>query len=132
MIPSIQSIFESLLSGMAVDKSPVIHVIDWLGNGMSSRPEFECETTEEAEDWFVESLEAWRRAMGIEKMMHTGKPTWPVERTLLTSGTLDALLISKRDGGKRLETPWLQIKYQSKWDWRQPPSPPPPRPVMQQ
>ena len=70
--------------------------------------------------------------MGIEKMMHTGKPTWPVERTLLTSGTLDALLISKRDGGKRLETPWLQIKYQSKWDWRQPPSPPPPRPVLQQ
>ena len=69
MIHAIPNIFESLLSGMAVDKSPVIHVIDWLGHGMSSRPEFQCETTEEAEDWFVESLEAWRRAMGIEKMI---------------------------------------------------------------
>ena len=61
---------------------------------------------------------------GIERMMHTGKPTWPVERTLLTSGTLDALLISKRDGGKKLATPWLDVKYKSDWNWRQPPAPP--------
>ncbi len=47
--------------------------------------------------------------MDIEKMMHTGKPVWPVERTLLTSGALDALLISKRDGGRRLDTPWLNV-----------------------
>jgi hypothetical protein len=67
--------------------------------------------------------------MGIEKMMHTRRPTWPVERTLLTSGALDALLISNRDGGKRLETPWLNVKYQSGWDWRQPPAPPPGRDI---
>ena len=72
LIPSIQSIFESLLSAMALDKSPVIYVIDWLGNGMSSRPEFQCETRKEAEDWFVESLEAWREAMDIEKMILCG------------------------------------------------------------
>ncbi len=66
---------------------------------------------------------------GVEKMMQTGKPTWPVERTLLTSGVLDALLISKRDGGKALATPWLDVQYESNWDWRQPPPPPPGRPI---
>lgn len=69
--------------------------------------------------------------MGIEQMVQTGKPTWPVERTLLTSGALDALLISKQDGGKKLETPWLDIDYQSEWNWRQPPPPPPGRPIME-
>ena len=70
--------------------------------------------------------------MGVERMMHTGRPTWPVERTLLTSGTLDALLISKRDGGQRLETPWLNVKYESTWNWREPPPPPEGRPIKQQ
>jgi hypothetical protein len=60
---------------------------------------------------------------GIEQMMHTGKPTWPAERTLLTSGTLDALLISKLKG-KRVETPYLNIPYKTQWNWKQPPMPP--------
>jgi hypothetical protein len=59
--------------------------------------------------------------MGIERMMHTGKPKWPVERTLLTSGTLNALLISKRDGGRVVETPWLNVAYKTDWNWQQPP-----------
>ena len=67
--------------------------------------------------------------LGIEKMMQTGKPTWPLERTLLTTGLLDALLVSKRDGGKRIETPWLTFSYQSDFQWRQPPAPPPGRPL---
>jgi hypothetical protein len=70
--------------------------------------------------------------MDIGKMMQTGKPAWPVERTLLTSGLLDALLISKRDGGQKLPTPWLNIKYQSEWNWHQPPPPPVGRPITDQ
>jgi len=62
---------------------------------------------------------------GIEKMMLTGKPTWPAGRTLLTSGALDALLISKKEGGKRIETPYLKFPYKTDWNWHQPPPPSP-------
>jgi hypothetical protein len=65
---------------------------------------------------------------GIEQMMLTGKPTWSVERTLLTSGTLDALLVSLADGQKRIETPYLNVSYQPVWRWIEPPPPPPTRP----
>jgi hypothetical protein len=69
---------------------------------------------------------------GIEQMMHSGEPTWPVERTLLTSGTLDALLVSKKEGGQRLATPQLTFPYQSDWNWQEPPAPPLGRPITAQ
>jgi hypothetical protein len=69
---------------------------------------------------------------GIEQMMITGKPAWPVERTLLTSGTLNALLLSQTRGGALVETPELRVAYQPIWRWRQPPAPPPGRPWAEQ
>lgn len=66
---------------------------------------------------------------GIEQMMHTGKPAWPVERTLLTTGMLDALLRSKQRGGIRLETPHLRVSYRPTSSWKEPPRPPPGRPL---
>jgi len=47
----------------------------------------------------------------IQKMFLTGKPTYPVERTLLTTGVLAFIMESKFQGGKRLETPELAVRY---------------------
>lgn len=70
---------------------------------------------------------------GVDKMMLTGKPSWPVERTLLTSGILDAALISQKAGGKLIETPYLkEVKYHSNWNWQPPPSPYLDRPLDKQ
>jgi hypothetical protein len=66
---------------------------------------------------------------GIEQMIRTGKPTWPVERTLLVTGVLNAYFISKKEGGRRVDTPYLDVHYQSPWNWSQPPAPPPGRPI---
>ena len=57
---------------------------------------------------------------GIEDMVLGGRPTTPVERTLLSSGALDAALISKRDGGKLLPTTFLMVSYRPDLSWRPP------------
>ena len=43
----------------------------------------------------------------IEVMFRSGKPSYPVERTLLVTGVLDALHDSRAAGGKRVVTPHL-------------------------
>jgi hypothetical protein len=52
----------------------------------------------------------------IDSLINTGHAPYPVERTLLTTGILDALMTSKHEGGKRIETAHLGIKY-SPTDW---------------
>jgi hypothetical protein len=47
----------------------------------------------------------------IQHLIHTGKPPYPVERTLLVSGVLDAAMHARAEG-KRLATPHLEFGYQ--------------------
>ena len=52
----------------------------------------------------------------IDSMFQTGHPAYPVERTLLTTGILDAIMTSKAERNRRVETPHLAIKYKPV-DW---------------
>ncbi|MBX9585293.1 MAG: hypothetical protein K2X87_33725 [Gemmataceae bacterium] len=55
---------------------------------------------------FLEAL-----SMRVEDFLATGVPPYPAERTQLTGGILDYALESRVQGGKRLETPDLDIRY---------------------
>jgi hypothetical protein len=69
--------------------------------------------------------------LNAEEMFVTGKPSYPVERTLLTTGVLEAAIDSRYQGYVRLETPHLGIEYTSfdRIPWR-PSGPRPKSPAM--
>ena len=52
-------------------------------------------------------------SLNVEEMFVSGQSQYPVERTLLTSGVLEAALTSRHKGHVRLETPRLELNYRS-------------------
>jgi hypothetical protein len=61
----------------------------------------------------------------IDNMMATGHAAYPVERTLLTTGILEAVMISRHDNGRKVETPHLDIRYRpNDWPFATGPVPP--------
>ncbi|MBY0456987.1 MAG: hypothetical protein K2V38_06600 [Gemmataceae bacterium] len=52
----------------------------------------------------------------VDALVSTGHAPYPVERTLLTTGVLDAAMTSRHEKGKRVETPHLAIAYKPT-DW---------------
>lgn len=52
----------------------------------------------------------------IDSLIHTGHAPYPVERTLLTTGILDAVMTSRAEKGRWVETPYLDVKYRPT-DW---------------
>ncbi|MDA0835686.1 MAG: hypothetical protein O2955_16840 [Planctomycetota bacterium] len=57
---------------------------------------------------------------GISHLMHTGKPAWPVERTLLTTGALHGGFLSWANGGEPVDVTAWNVPYQSEWTWKMP------------
>jgi len=52
----------------------------------------------------------------IDATVATGRPVYPAERTLLTTGVLDRAMHSLAEGGPRYETPELAVAYAAS-DW---------------
>jgi hypothetical protein len=59
----------------------------------------------------------------IEATIRTNHAAYPVERTLLTTGILEAGMISRHEG-RKVETPYLDVKYTAT-DWPYAPEPAP-------
>jgi hypothetical protein len=51
-------------------------------------------------------------AHAIQHLFKEGQVPYPVERTLLASGAMDAAMHSRADNGRRLRTQHLEIAYQ--------------------
>jgi hypothetical protein len=49
----------------------------------------------------------------IEEMFDTGRAPYPVERTLIVSGMLESCLTSRLQGGQKLDTPHLNVRYRA-------------------
>jgi hypothetical protein len=50
---------------------------------------------------------------GIARMFSGDRPPYPVDRTLLVTGALHALMDSGYQNGKRIETPHLSVAYKA-------------------
>jgi hypothetical protein len=47
----------------------------------------------------------------VEQTIVQGKEFYPPERTLLTTGAIEAIMNSSYHGGRREETPHLDVRY---------------------
>jgi len=130
-------------------KEPILWLVEYTDGLRASVLELNGAVSEWSGAWRyrqdgrVESTQFWTQEArpaahftlllnGVERMMLSGKPSWNVERTLMSSGLLDALLTSRLEGQVRRETPNLQFGYRPDWRWQQPPPPPVSRPWGEQ
>jgi hypothetical protein len=72
-------------------------------------------------EFWAQRQRPWSHCSGhvyyMEQILLTGKPPCAVERTLLTTGALAALMDSSYIGNKRIETPHLKIAYRARKGW---------------
>lgn len=91
------------------------------GPGGSTRFNIACRLRDRAEPWaFRHFVGPWNNrnlfkalAHAIQTMIRTGRPPYPVERTLLVGGVLEAFMRGRRQLGQPVETPELDVHYRA-------------------
>lgn len=68
--------------------------------------------------------------LNIEDFFLSGRPPTPLERTYLTTGMLEAAMISRADGSAAVKTPHLGIAYSARGNTPRRPGPPNSRPAV--
>jgi hypothetical protein len=97
----------------------VLMLNGWVHEGAGGNFNFACQRKgqekPEACQFFLQQPDPFAHfaelTKAIDSLVNTGHAPYPVERTLLTSGILDAVMTSRHEKGKRIETPHLAIKY---------------------
>lgn len=95
-------------------------LLDSDGGGFAFATKIDGEKEPRATQFYLEDRAPFGHfgylVRAIDSMMQTGHGPYPIERTLLTTGTLDAVMTSLHEKGKRIDTPHLAIKY-TPTDW---------------
>jgi hypothetical protein len=85
------------------------------GGGFTFAGRIRGQEKPEATQFYLQGLDPFGHFIALVKaidaMMQSGHAPYPVERTLLTTGILDALMTSAAERGRRLETQHLAIEY---------------------
>ena len=101
-------------------KAFVLMASGWIQDGTGGSFIFAGQVKGEAKpascQFFLQNDEPFAHFMeltkAIDSMMRTGHAPYPIERTLLTTGILDSVMISRFKKGERIATSHLDVKYQ--------------------
>jgi hypothetical protein len=105
-------------------KAAVVMPNGWVHEGDGGAFTFACQLKGEAKPrathFYLQQPDPFAHfaylLKAIDATIQTGHAAYPVERTLLTTGILDAVMTSKAEKHRRIETPYLEIKY-TPADW---------------
>jgi len=111
------------VAGHRLTYNAILHEqVDLLGTGLSSRPPFRAKNTEQAESFFVESLEAWREAVGLEEFILMGHSMGGYLAALYAiqypNRVRHLVMVCPAGVGKRPDTWEPPESVRSPWTWK--------------